>query len=473
MQTGFGLTMEQVQKLVMTPELRQAITVLQLSALELQQYVQNELLENPFLEFKEDDSSDGGESAAGSEGEFGDQIQNSEQLDIDWQEYFGNRSDLGIVLPAREEYPEYSYENFLTQGPTLQEHLQLQLELALEEKDLAIGQFLLGCLDDNGYLSLPLAEAAEKMGCSLTDVERVLRVIQTFDPVGVGARDLEECLLLQLRQTEQPDDYAYAERIVQNYLEDLAQGRLTRIAGELEITVQQAQELANLIRSLNPKPGDRFARLNEVRYVSPDVVVEKVNGDFVVLVNDSVLPRIGINNTYRSLLTGKNASQSDARKYLEGKLNAATWLVRSIEQRRLTLYRVACCIAELQRDFLLYGVMHLKPLNLKQVAELIGVHESTVSRATSNKYIQTPQGVFEFKYLFSSGVSDDRGASFSSQTVKKLIKGLIEGEDSYAPLSDQKLADELKRQGVPISRRTVAKYRSECGLPSAALRKIY
>lgn len=469
MRTGIGLTMEQVQKLVMTPELRQAITVLQLSALELQQYVQNELQENPFLEFQEEETGDGGETGASSE--FGDRIQNSEQLDIDWKEYFGNRSDLGIVQPSREEYPEYSYENFLTQGPSLQEHLQLQLELALSGKDLEIGQFLLGCLDDNGYLSLPLAEAAERIGCTLADAERVLGVIQSFDPVGVGARDLKECLLLQLKQTEQPDNYA--EQIIQNHLEDLAQGRLNRIAGKLGISVQKAQETANLIRSLNPKPGEQFARLNEVRYVLPDVVVEKINGEFVVLVNDSIIPRIGINNTYRSLLNGQNISDAEARKYLEAKLNAASWLVRSIEQRRLTLYKVACCIVDLQREFLLHGVKYLKPLNLKQVAELIGVHESTVSRATSNKYIQTPQGVFEFKYLFSSGVSDDQGVSFSSQTVKKLIKEMIESEDSHAPLSDQKLADELQRLGVPVSRRTVAKYRSECGLPAAALRKRY
>ncbi len=469
MRTGFGLTMEQVQKLVMTPELRQAITVLQLSALELQQYVQNELQENPFLEFQEEEAGEGGETAASSE--FGDRIKNSEQTDIDWKEYFANRSDLGIVQQSREEYPEYSYENFLTQGPTLQEHLQLQLELALNGTDLLIGQFLLGCLDDNGYLSLPLAEAAERIGCSLMDAERVLRVIQSFDPVGVGARDLKECLLLQLKQTEQPDDYA--ERIVKEHLEDLAQGRLNRIAGKLGIHVQKVQELANLIRSLNPKPGEQFARLNEVRYVLPDVVVEKINGDFVVLVNDSIIPKIGINSTYRSLLSGQNVNDAEARKYLETKLNAASWLVRSIEQRRLTLYKVACCIVELQREFLLRGVKYLKPLNLKQVAELIGVHESTVSRATSNKYIQTPQGVFEFKYLFSSGVSDNQGASFSSQTIKKLIKEMIEGEDSHTPLSDQKLADELQRLGVPVSRRTVAKYRSECGLPSAAQRKRY
>ncbi len=469
MRTGFGLTMEQVQKLVMTPELRQAITVLQLSALELQQYVQNELQENPFLEYQEEDAGDGGETAVSSE--FGDRIQNSEQLDIDWKEYFGNRSDLGIVQQSREEYPEYSYENFLTQGPSLQEYLQLQLELALTGKDLEIGQFLLGCLDDNGYLSLSLAEAAERMGCTLADAERVLQIIQTFDPVGVGARDLKECLLLQLKQTEQPDDYA--EQIIKNHLEDLAQGRLNRIAGKLGVSVQKVQELANLIRSLNPKPGEQFSRLNEVRYVRPDVVVEKINDEFVVLVNDSIIPRIGINSTYRSLLSGQNVSDAEARKYLETKLNAASWLVRSIEQRRLTLYKVASCIVDLQREFLLYGVKYLKPLNLKQVAELIGVHESTVSRATSNKYIQTPQGVFEFKYLFSSGVSDDQGTSFSSQTIKKLIKEMIEGEDSHAPLSDQKLADELQRLGVPISRRTVAKYRSECGLPSAALRKRY
>lgn len=469
MPIGFGLTMEQVQKLVMTPELRQAITVLQLSALELQQYIQNELQENPFLEVREDDG-DGDEVAASIEPS--DQIANSERSDIDWQEYFADRSDPGYVQQPREEYPEYSYENFLTQGASLQEHLQLQLELAfLKGRDLEIGQFLLGCLDDYGYLTISIEEAAEGMGCSAGEIERVLQVFQTFDPLGVGARDLKECLLIQLQQTGRMDNFS--EKVIRNHLEDLAQGKLNRIAAELGINVQKVQEIVNVIRSLNPKPGEQFTRLNDVRYVLPDVVVENINGEFVVLVNDSIIPRLGINGMYRSLLGSQNVNDTEARKFLEGKLNAASWLVRSIEQRRLTLYRVACCIVEIQREFLLHGVKHLKPLNLKRVADLVGVHESTVSRATSNKYIQTPQGVFEFKYLFSSGVSDDQGISFSSQSIKKLIREMVEGEDNRAPLSDQKMADELKHKGVPVSRRTVAKYRTECGIQPAAIRKRY
>lgn len=472
MRTEIGLTLEQTQKLVMTPELRQAITVLQLSALELQQYLQKELLENPFLEFKEEIEE------LEEKNNPNDNLEkdNMDRSDIDWQEYFSDRSDPDYLGMPKEKYTEQAYENFLSKEPGLQEHLQLQLDLAISDgTELKIGQFLLGCLDDYGYLTVDLAEIAQELHCSIEDVERVLKIIQLFEPAGVGARDLKECLLIQLRQEGRLDKTL--EKVIMNHLEDLAHGKINRIAAELKISRKKAQNIADIIRSLNPKPGYQFNQINEVRYIIPDVLVERVNDNLVVLLNDSAVPRLGINNHYYSLLKDnleeKPEKDLQAKKFLENKLNSALWLIRSVEQRRLTLYRVACCIVDWQREFLLKGVKYLRPLNLRQVADTIGVHESTVSRATANKYIQTPQGIFNFKFLLSGGVSDSRGISFSTQSIKKWIKEIIEAEDKQVPFSDQEIADKLAQKGVPISRRTVAKYRAEMGILSKARRRRY
>ncbi|NLC07662.1 MAG: RNA polymerase factor sigma-54 [Syntrophomonadaceae bacterium] len=468
MRVDLSLTMELTQKLVMTPELRQAITVLQLSALELQQYLQQEILENPFLEIKEEPGEREEVAAAAEDNPRSD----NERFDIDWQEYFADRSDLGYVNQPREVYPEHSYENFLTRGPSLQEHLQIQIDLAFPPGlEKHVGQYLVGCLDESGYLTVTLTEAAQKFGCSEDKVAQVLEVIQTFEPAGVGARDLKECLLIQLQQSGKLNNLT--ERAVRDYLEDIAQGRMARVASGLGVSLQKTQEIVDLLRSLNPKPGYQFAGSNEVQYVVPDVIVERINGEFVVLLNDSVVPRLGINSRYRSLLQDKEVNEPEAKKYLESRLNAASWLIRSLEQRRLTLYRVACCIVDIQKEFFRHGIKHLRPLNLKQVAEIVGVHESTVSRATAKKYMQTPQGVFEFKFFFSSGISSSEGNSYSSQSIKKLIREIIEAEDPHLPWSDQKITKQLNQQGVPVSRRTIAKYRTEMGIPSATLRKRY
>ncbi|NLK52158.1 MAG: RNA polymerase factor sigma-54 [Syntrophomonadaceae bacterium] len=469
MRLGLGLNVEQVQRLIMTPELRQAITVLQLSAIELHQYLQKELQENPFLEVQEE--NEGYNEAAASDSSF-DTGETGEKFDIDWQEYFSDRSDLGYVRQPREEYPAYSFENFLTEGPSLQEHLQVQLDLAFTEgREREIGQYLLGCLDDYGYLRVPLGEIAAKLECSEAELEQVLSVLQTFDPTGVGARGLCECLLLQLKQLDQLN--ALTEKVVREHLDDVARGRWNRIASSLNISIQEVQSIVDLIRQLNPRPGDQFSRLNEIRYVAPDVFVERIDDEFVVLLNDTLVPRLGINNQYRSLLMGQQVNEQEARKFLENKLNAATWLIRSLEQRRYTLYRVACCLVEFQREFLLHGVKRLRPLTLKQVAEKLGIHESTVSRATANKYLQSPQGVHEFKFFFSSGISDEQGMGISAPSIQKLIREIVESEDISRPFSDQQITEILNKQGIPISRRTVAKYRSEIGIPSTAKRKRY
>lgn len=468
---GYGLSMEQTQKLIMTPELRQAITILQLSAVELTEYIEQELLENPLLEVKDEIESGENDSGELDPSKVSEKFE--EKFDIDWQEYFSDRSDLGYIRQPREELPEHSFENFVTEAPTLHEHLHFQLNLAVSsDLDRAVGEFLIGSIDDHGYLQTTVEEVAKHFQLPEEDVVRVLKIIQTFDPAGVGARSLAECLLIQLQQLGKLNPAN--ELVIQGHLEDLARGRLAKIAATLGLSIREVQGIADLIKSLDPKPGLKYGSLDDVRYLVPDVVVERVNGEYVVLVNDVNVPRLGINSTYSTLLRKGEGFDVDSRKFLEGKLNSAVWLIRSIEQRRLTLYKVASCIVEIQREFLEKGIKYLKPLNLRQVAEMVGLHESTVSRATANKYIQTPQGVFELKYFFGSGVKDNTGSSkTSAQSIKKMIRELIEAEDPSMPLSDQRIAEILNEKGIQISRRTVAKYRTELGIFTTPKRKRY
>lgn len=279
-----------------------------------------------------------------------------------------------------------------------------------------------------------------------------------------------ECLLLQADALNIQNNLL--RKIIENHLHDLGAGRQQKIAKELEVSVREIQKAADILKTLDPKPGRRFGSNHDVRYVVPDVSVEKVDDQYVVLVNDTSTPRLGINPAYRRVLYGMNDDE-ETKKFVENKLNSASWLIKSIEQRRITLYKVANCLVELQRDFLDHGIRHLKPLNLKQVADIVGLHESTISRATSNKYMQTPQGVFEMKFFFTSGVDAVTGTMVSSQSVKKQIRGLFDGEDAKKPLSDQRIADILLGKGINISRRTVAKYRDEMGVPAACKRRRY
>jgi RNA polymerase sigma-54 factor len=466
---GYGLHMEQTQKLIMTPELRQAITVLQLSSLELGMYIEQQLQENPLLELK-DESQESFEANA-TQVEEGDAPDSPGEFDIDWQEYFHDSSDLG--LPRAEKAPdqsEYSYENFVRQVPTLSEHLFFQLSLSrCGPREKLVGEYLIGNIDGHGYLQVTAEEASRSLGVSVEEVERVLSVIQTFDPMGVGARSLEECLLIQADQLGLND--SLLRQVIKEHLVDLAKGKIGKMAQVLGVTVQDVQRAADIIRTLDPKPGRNFGNPNDTRYIVPDVVLEKVGNEYVILINDNSVPRITINSAYRAVLN-KNAD-SKTRRFVESKLNAAAWLLRSIEQRRLTLYKVANCLVELQRDFLDRGVKYLKPLNLKKVADLVGLHESTVSRATSNKYIQTPQGVLEMKYFFSSGLSSTAGSSVSAESIKKMLQEIVSAEDAKDPYNDQKIAEMLKRLEINISRRTVAKYRDELGIAPIRKRKRY
>lgn len=461
MRTGMGLHLEQTQKLVMTPELRQAIVILQLSTLELADYIQQELETNPILELREETEIPGPD----------DQEEIIEELDFDWAEYFADGSDLGYIRLPYEERGERSAQEYpAAEGQSLQDYLLLQLKLAVKDNlDLAIGSFLIGNIDHNGYLKISLKEAANCLKVHPGQVWRVLEIIQRFDPPGVGARDLVECLLIQLRQYR--DIPAGTEKIIRHFLADVAEGRLAKIARQLGLTLADVQTAVDFIRKLDPKPGRTFGSYRDVRYILPDVIVERVGEDYVVLINDVAAPRLGINPHYQALLR-QGGCDSQTRKFIEDKLNAAAWIIRSVEQRRLTLYRVVSCIVEEQREFLEKGIKYLKPLTMRQVAERLGLHESTVSRATANKYVQTPQGLFELKFFFTSGVAKRDGVA-AAESIKKLIAEAVSREDPASPLTDQQLTALLQQQGIQISRRTVAKYRDELGIPAAGRRRRY
>ncbi|SHK75922.1 RNA polymerase, sigma 54 subunit, RpoN/SigL [Desulforamulus aeronauticus DSM 10349] len=460
----FGLHLEQTQKLIMTPELRQAITVLQLSSVELTEYVEQQVMENPLLEVKEHDPERQEDSPP----------PDKKEQDLEWIEYFQDRSDLGLSpnRGQREIIEQPNYEQFVTQAPTLAEYLNFQLSLISVSPDIKkFVQYLIGNLDARGYVGISLEEASEQLAVGQEKLEESLKILQSFDPPGVGARNLQECLTIQVNLL--PEEHPIVRRLIDDFLPDLASGRLSKIAAKLNVSPQEIQKAADIVKTLEPKPGRNFSQQNDTRYIIPDVVVEKVEGEYVILVNDVAVPRLTINNTYRNVLAKNSSADQNTRQFVEEKLNAAAWLIRSIEQRRLTLYKVANCLVELQRDFLEHGVKQLKPLNLRKVADIVGVHESTVSRATSNKYIQTPQGVFEMKYFFSTGLSGTSGNQVSAESLKKILQEIVQGEDPATPLSDQKITELFDQRGVKISRRTVTKYRDELGIPSTTRRKRY
>ncbi|MEA4926434.1 MAG: RNA polymerase factor sigma-54 [Syntrophomonadaceae bacterium] len=456
--------LEQQQKLVMTPELRLAIAILQMSTLELEEYTQRELEENPLLEERESEDSLPDNSGSEKDNET-DAFNGTEE----WIEYFNDR-DIG--MPSGEATHK-TFDNFLTERPSLYEHLQFQLNLACKSpEDLLVGQYIIGNIDSHGYLCVEPEEIAAATGASCDIIEKVTTLVQSFHPHGVGARNLKECLLIQLKYYGRQN--TLAEVIIANHLRDLAAGRIVKIAQHLETTVQRVQEACDLIRTLDPKPGLQYSEVDEVKYIIPDAIVEKVDGEYVVVLNDNASPRLVINQLYETMLRKQGIFTPEARKYLEEKMGSAIWLIRSIEQRRRTLDKVIRCIVDIQRDFFEKGIKYLKPLNLKQVADLVEVHESTVSRATSKKYIQTPKGLFELKYFFSTGVKSEEGVSkISAKSIKSRLEEIITNEDSNNPLSDQHIVEILSDQGIKISRRTVAKYRQEMGISSTSVRKRY
>ncbi len=469
MRLGYGLSLEQTQKLIMTPELRQAITILQLSALELTSYVDEQMLENPLLEVAEGSPENKEESETETEvTPISDEVQPEQKWEFDWQEYFQDRDERPVLRQERSDYVEKQrVDPFITAAPTLQEYLLEQLHVQPLKGALALCEYVVGNLDDNGYLTISIEDIAKEQNVTIDLAEEALTIVQGLDPLGIGARSLEECLRLQLPLI--PDCPPEMNEFLKQ-LENLAAGRLQKIAQTLKLSLNRIQELGDLVRnSLDPKPGRRFSGADEVRFIVPDVVIEEIEGEYIILVNDTTVPRLGINDAYRKALGQEEGTE--VRKFVEQKLNSAAWLIRSIEQRRMTLYKVANAIVRRQTSFLRQGIAYLKPLTLRDIADEVGVHESTVSRATSNKYVQTPRGVFQFKFFFANGLGQEQGVTTNG--IKQVLRDLIANEDPKNPYSDQKLTILLQEKGMEISRRTVAKYRDELRIPATTVRKRY
>ncbi len=480
------LSLRQTQRLVMTPQLRQAVEILQLGAIELAEYLQAQALENPLLE-TDPDSLDGQSLSEGpAEAAPADLAGDPREPDgVDpgagtpaaddlerWLDYFADSSDLGLSLARRSADLPDPVEAIAAAPPSLSEHLSLQLGM-LDLDDRALekaARTVIDALDLDGYLRVSLEDLAATAGLNVLDIRRGLSVVQAMDPPGVAARDLRECLLLQLETRRPRPDLAIT--LVADHLEDVAAARYRHLGQVSGQSMEAVQGALDTIRELNPRPGGAFGGGPETRYIVPDVVVERVGGGYVVILNDAAAPRLGINSYYRGLVTRPEGLQPEAVAFLGERLRSALWLLRCVEQRRSTVWRVVECIVGRQKGFLDHGVRHLRPMTLKDVAGEIGVHESTVSRAVANKYVQTPQGAFELRFFFTSGVASAAGENtVSSASVKQVIKELIEAEDPFAPHSDQKLVELLRRRGATLSRRTVTKYRRELGVPSSAQRR--
>jgi RNA polymerase sigma-54 factor len=475
MEMKHSLHLTQKPALIMTQRLQQALKLLQVPTLELQQILKQEIMQNPLLEEVDEltenediAKEDSPEEKANEEAE-----EPAEEDPIDWSEYMQDGALDRTYIPQSEVNPEF-LEKVPVTRTTLAGSLMEQLHfLDLRREQMAIAEFLVGSLDERGYLATPLEEVGQATGRPLEECERVLAVVQALEPVGVGARDLRECLLIQLDAKRQKDTLAW--RLIHDQFDNLVNRRFPEIARQLKCTVEEVQAAADEVATLNPKPGLEVSA-EDPKYVVPDLIVERVDDEYVVLLNDRNVPRLRISAAYESVLRekkspDKNSVSGKTREYIQSKLNSARWLIQTIEQRRRTMIKVMNCIIREQREFFDKGIAFLRPLTLQQVARQIDMHESTVSRVCSGKYVQTPRGVFELKFYFSSGLETEDGEDVSARTAKDIIKTLIEEEDKKEPLSDQRIAELLHERGLRIARRTVAKYREQLNILPARFRR--
>ena len=480
---------------MMTPQLQQAIKLLQLSRLELEQFVETQLTENPILEESAGDV-ESHEEATQAENErehterqaveqrlseaqnIVDRVGSDTPETVDWEslgqsseEYQTGASASSIRRNNSGEDDQPNYENVVSRAVSLNEHLMIQVgELDFSENEKRIATVVIGNIDDKGYLTHSVEEMAAQEGFDAEEVDGILDTVQRFDPPGVGARDLKECLLLQLRMSHLKN--GIVERIVEHHLHELETRNYAAIAKALKISIEKVVENASIIGDLEPIPGRPFGA-ESAQYIVPDVYVFKVGDEWVVSLNEDGLPRLRLNSYYKGLLSNKEAQGAD-KTYLQDKYKAAVWLIKSIQQRQKTIFRVSEKIVVRQRDFFDRGVEYLKPMVLRDIAEDISMHESTVSRVTTNKYMHTPRGIFELKYFFNSSVSRSDGDSVASESVKRMIADLVKVEDVKRPLSDQRIVELLEQNGIPLARRTVVKYREQLNiLPSSRRRKYF
>lgn len=478
------------QQLVITPQLQQAIKLLQLSRLELATLMQKELEENPILEDAEAENQDedGDKESTGEKHEKAKAEEHShdhsndevgtpdgkmqEPANFDWENYLGtfNAPDYSVEREGGgDEAP--TYENVLTQTESLRDHLLWQLHLStMTPREQSIGTEIIGNLTDDGYLQATMEEIGDKVNALPEEVEQVLARVQEFDPTGVAARDMQECLLLQARRLG--IDVEPISRIIREHLRELEQHNYPLIAKALELPVERVRDLAHVITQFDPKPGRPFNQ-ESPQYITPDVYVSKVGEEYVVSLNEDGMPKLRVSDFYRRSLMRGSAVGDRTKEYIQERLRSAVWLIKSIHQRQRTLHRVTTSIVKFQREFFDKGMQHLKPLVLKEVAEDVEMHESTISRVTTNKYVHTPRGIYELKFFFNSGIHQFEGGGVASEVVKLMVRKYIEEEDPQNPSSDQEISDRLKERNIDIARRTVAKYREVLGiLPSVRRRRL-
>jgi RNA polymerase sigma-54 factor len=460
------------QQLIMTPQLQQAIKLLQLSRLELLETVNTELETNPVLE---ESVAEGGDDERGLEADTPPEptlaeVDAREKMreDLDWDHYLSEYNK-GWAESPYEPRDAPSFESVTSSKTSLQSHLLWQLHMSrADEVQKEIGVHIIGNLDDDGYLKMSPEEISQMTGRSEGEILETLSLIQNFDPVGVASRDTRECLLIQARF--QNLEGTLVEKIILDQMDKLENRRYDLIAKSLCVSLDDVINAMDIIITFEPKPGRKYND-EETVYISPDIYIFKVGDDYEIALNEDGLPKLRINAYYRNILNSRDATEDGTKQYIQDKLKSAAWLIKSIHQRQRTIYRVTTSIIKFQRDFLDKGIAHLKPLVLRDVAEDIQMHESTISRVTTNKYVHTPQGVFELKYFFNSAIQCFGGDSVSSETVKELIKNIVKAEKRAKPFSDQEIAEMLKQQSIDVARRTVAKYREALGILPSRKRK--
>ncbi len=498
MAQGLHLSQRLTQSLVLAPQLQQSLALLQAPTLELKALVEQELQQNPVLEEAptaetelpdkeerepekeaeaaspsepaEDDFDPSPEKSAGEPvDEFQAEFERLVQLDQEWRDHFA-QTNLPVRASAEEEEKRQFMFDSLVAGTSLQEMLLEQVrESALAQEQWPVAELLIGNIDEYGYLKATLEELAGSTGLPAEKILEVLRVIQTFEPAGVGARDLRECLMLQMERASQQHTLEY--RIVSEFMDALGKRRIPEIARGTGQSLEEVQESLERIARLEPRPGRAFLPDND-QYILPEVFVHKSGSEFTVTTNNDHIPHLRISNTYKDLMSQRENSP-EVRNYIREKIRAGKFLIKSLHQRQQTILNIAKEIVHRQSEFIEKGVAFLKPLTMVQVAQVVGVHETTVSRAVSGKYMQTPQGIFEMKYFFTAGIQTASGDGMSNTSVKDMIAEIFKKEDPTKPLSDQEVVRMLKEKGIVIARRTVAKYRTELNILPSNLRKVY
>ncbi|NRT77741.1 RNA polymerase factor sigma-54 [Clostridium beijerinckii] len=461
MNLDYNMKMTQEQRLVLTQNMQQSIKLLQMSLHDLREYIDNEYSENPVLEVNEEISSYDDEQIS-RDVNIEDKYDHKKLVEELYSDNYKDRSETNY------SNEEVSPLNFIEKKVSLKEYLQEQLiEADIDQYMLDICNYIVESLDYRGYLEISTGELAEELNIPEEIVNKALDVVQALEPYGIGARNIKECLLIQSLKLNILDDVI--EKIILNHLENIAENKYETVAKDLNINPREAQRYGDLIKKLEPKPSRGFYTGEEVNYIIPDAEIKNVDGEFFILMNESVLPRLMINKTYRDVL--RNNQDSETNTYVKEKINQALFLIKSIEQRKNTLYKVLECVVEKQNDFFKFGRQYIKPLTLKEVAEIINLHESTVSRAIKDKYVLTSYGTVKIKDLFASGLSSNNNEDMATSKIKNEIKKIIEEENKSKPLSDQLISSMLVEKNMNISRRTVAKYREELGIKSSSARK--